>query len=133
MRLAHELEERAVDARVAPGTDHASKWVMSEAGRRRKGAQLGGEALVSAVPRIAELEGLESSWDSSGIGFRRVVFERLPEVGEAFECHDEQGGRFLTTRVARLRGFEGGELRFQTRSSTYVLRMAATDAKDEVR
>lgn len=29
-RMAHELEERAANAHVAPGTDHAAKWVLSK-------------------------------------------------------------------------------------------------------
>lgn len=68
------------------------------------------------------LEGLESSWHSPGLGVNRIEWREEPEVGARFEGIDERGFPFSTTRVQRVRAFEEGEVRFQTRNTTYVLR-----------
>ena len=68
------------------------------------------------------LEGLESSWDSPGLGKRRVWWKTLPAVGERFTCF-HSGSRYLcTTPVQSVREFPDGSIGFKTERTTYILR-----------
>lgn len=69
------------------------------------------------------LDGIESSWDSPGLGSHQVTFDREPIVGERFRCNGltlPYGG-LLTSTVQRLARVED-EIRFNTRNTTYLLR-----------
>lgn len=77
------------------------------------------------------LEGLESSWDSPGLGQHYVEFPKMPEVGQRFFCSgfDYEGFMpFSTGTVQQVRKFGPNETRFKTKRTTYVLRLEATNA-----
>lgn len=66
------------------------------------------------------LNGLESSWDSPGLGEQSVEFSALPTVGERFNCMNYLGP-FSTGTVTDAKRFSDTEIRFRTKRSTYVL------------
>ena len=61
------------------------------------------------------LEGIESNWDSPGLGHYEVEFRQLPTVGSAF-IHS----RGRTSIVESFRR-EENIVKFRTRNTTYIL------------
>lgn len=80
------------------------------------------------------LEGLESSWDSPGIGKYEGSFTDGPSIGKPFKFFPDHGLPGTTSPVQSVRclskgpGFEVWG--FRTKNSTYNLRVD-TNAKEE--
>lgn len=74
------------------------------------------------MEKKAFLEGVESCWDSPGIGVRKVIYLNEPTPGFSFVCEDEykSGRGFITTPVKSVKKI-GNEIRFRTENSTYIL------------
>lgn len=68
-----------------------------------------------------ELEGLESDWDSPGLGKHSILYPHNPTVGERFNFKLLPSKRWHSTSpVQRLRR-EPGKVSFITKHTTYIL------------
>jgi len=71
----------------------------------------------------ATLEGLESSWDSPGLGQVIGSFESFPRVGMRFVFNAEYRPASITTgHVKRTRKLGDDMIGFQTNRTTYILK-----------
>lgn len=77
--------------------------------------------------KTGTLEGLESSWDSPGLGKRTAWWEEDPEPGKPFFCHHSLSRYLRTTPVRSVRTLPDGSLGFKTERTTYILREDSGD------
>lgn len=75
------------------------------------------------------LEGLESSWDSPGLGKRCVWWSTPPTVGEPFRCFHSKTRCLTTTPVQSVRRLAKDTLGFRTERTTYILRLEGEDGE----
>lgn len=74
----------------------------------------------------ATLEGLESSYDSPGLGEAMGWFEDPPTIGKRFMFVDVPLGSLLKSgTVMSLRELPGGVIGFRTKRTTYLLKPEA--------
>ena len=67
------------------------------------------------------LEGLESRWDSPGLGLAEIEYANEPEVGRVFDF-SRDGDPYWHTSTVQSVERKDGEIRFRTRNTTYILR-----------
>ena len=73
----------------------------------------------------ATLEGLESNWDSPGLGEKNIVFYTPPTMSRGFLFYEEQGEGvrpIKTSRVEQITRIDDDTCGFRTRNTTYLLR-----------
>lgn len=68
------------------------------------------------------LEGLESSWDSPGLGLVKGSYEAPPTIGDTFFFRGENVRDSIRTgTVKRVRTISDSEIGFRTKRTTYIL------------
>ena len=68
------------------------------------------------------LDGMESEWDSPGLGVQEIEWWEDPVVGERFVCERTKTDRPLrTSTVQEISKFDDGRIRFRTMNSMYML------------